>query len=333
MNNTLVERPFEILLVEDSAMDTLLVKRALAKEGLLKNLVGVTDGEQAMSHLHRNAAGPERPDLILLDLNLPKKDGREVLVECKGDPILNTIPIVVFTTTQSNSEIQLCYDLGADSVVVKPQELNPFLETVRSIEGYWRRTTQKESEASESRIAGVEEPAGYSDQLLLHPLVLATVKALQQKTAEEPFGRVWSSQANCLDMSISPKSIGRAGKVMDMLLKSLEARGFRVQVLPRPFGRDWYTCANVFGEAVEFKMEESSKRLHHQRLEGQDEGIYDVWDYKPTGQLNLIITSHRRPGLKSTWVDLRKNPIEDQLDSFMDGLLWAAMAAKQDGAD
>jgi chemotaxis family two-component system response regulator Rcp1 len=137
------ERPFEILLVEDSPMDTLLVKQALAKEEREINLVELKDGEQAIRYLRHTAGGSSRPNLVLLDLNLPKIDGWELLGECKLDPTLKTIPIVVFTTSQSNEEIQICYELGANSVVCKPTGLYPFLETVRSVEKYWRELSHR----------------------------------------------------------------------------------------------------------------------------------------------------------------------------------------------
>jgi CheY-like chemotaxis protein len=138
-----LDRPYEILLVEDSPMDTLLVKQALAQEEKTINLVDLKDGEQAIGYLRHNASGPKRPDLVLLDLNLPKMDGWEVLGECKVDPTLKAIPIVVFTTSQTKDEIQICYELGANSVVCKPDGLYPFLEAVRGVEKYWRNLSHR----------------------------------------------------------------------------------------------------------------------------------------------------------------------------------------------
>jgi chemotaxis family two-component system response regulator Rcp1 len=128
-------KPYEILLVEDSATDARLVSKALAP-GRKKSITTVVDGEQAMAYLHERA-GTALPDLMLLDLNLPKKDGWEVLAECKNDPVLRAVPIVVFTTSQLEREVHRCYELGANSFVAKPFELDPFLRAVKSIEDYW----------------------------------------------------------------------------------------------------------------------------------------------------------------------------------------------------
>jgi CheY-like chemotaxis protein len=140
---TSAERPFEIVLIEDSPMDALMVKRALTEETAKTNLVELQDGEQGIGYLRDNWKGPNRPDLVLLDLNLPKMDGWELLGECKHDPALKSIPIVVFTTSQSNEDIQICYALGANSVVCKPDGLYPFLETVKSVEKYWRALSHR----------------------------------------------------------------------------------------------------------------------------------------------------------------------------------------------
>jgi chemotaxis family two-component system response regulator Rcp1 len=113
-----------------------MVLKGLARNKRKKNIVTSVDGDQAMEYLHRTNAAT-KPDLILLDLNLPKKDGWEVLAECKADPILKIIPIVVFTTSELGSEVQRCYELGANSFVAKPFELDSFLSTIQSIEDYW----------------------------------------------------------------------------------------------------------------------------------------------------------------------------------------------------
>ena len=132
--------PKEILLIEDSSTDTKMVLRALANSTRRKNVVTSVDGDQAMTYLRKKVDGV-KPDLILLDLNLPKKDGWEVLAECKSDPRLKNIPIVVFTTSQQSSEVRRCYELGANSFVAKPFELDAFLETIQSIEDYWLGTS------------------------------------------------------------------------------------------------------------------------------------------------------------------------------------------------
>lgn len=129
----------EILLIEDNLGDIRLIKEAF-KEGKIINRVSVVeDGEAAMAFLRREGpyAGAVRPDLILLDLNLPKKDGREVLAEIKADEDLKRIPVVVLTTSQAEEDILRTYDLHANCYVAKPVDLEQFLAVVRSIEDYW----------------------------------------------------------------------------------------------------------------------------------------------------------------------------------------------------
>lgn len=129
----------EILLIEDNLGDIRLIKEAF-KEGKIINRVSVVeDGEAAMAFLRREGpyAGAVRPDLILLDLNLPKKDGREVLAEIKADEDLKRIPVVILTTSQAEEDILRTYDLHANCYVAKPVDLEQFLAVVRSIEDYW----------------------------------------------------------------------------------------------------------------------------------------------------------------------------------------------------
>lgn len=132
-------RPIEILLVEDSAADIRLTVEAL-KEGKVKNHLSIArDGEETLDFLrqqngHENAP---RPDLILLDLNLPKKDGREVLQEIKADPNLKRIPVVVMTTSQAEEDIIKAYNLSANCYITKPVDLDKFIAVVRSIEDFW----------------------------------------------------------------------------------------------------------------------------------------------------------------------------------------------------
>ena len=132
-------RPAEVLLVEDNPGDARLTLEAL-KEGKVLNRVSVVpDGVEAMAFLRRQGpyADVPRPDLILLDLNLPKKDGREVLAEIKADPGLKRIPVVILTTSQAEEDIARTYDLHANCYVTKPVDLDKFLEVVRSIEDFW----------------------------------------------------------------------------------------------------------------------------------------------------------------------------------------------------
>jgi two-component system, chemotaxis family, response regulator Rcp1 len=132
-------RPIEILLVEDSPSDTELTLEAL-KDFKVRNHVSVVeDGVQAMAFLRREGpfALAPRPDLIMLDLNLPRKDGREVLADIKGNENLKSIPIVVLTTSRADQDILRAYQLNANCYINKPVDFNQFLEVVRSIESFW----------------------------------------------------------------------------------------------------------------------------------------------------------------------------------------------------
>ena len=132
-------RPIEILLVEDSPSDTELTVEAL-KDFKVRNHVSIVeDGVQAMQFLRRQGpyAQAPRPDMIMLDLNLPRKDGREVLAEIKGDDNLKTIPIVVLTTSRAEQDILRAYQLNANCYINKPVDFSQFLEVVRSIESFW----------------------------------------------------------------------------------------------------------------------------------------------------------------------------------------------------
>ncbi len=132
-------RPIEILLVEDSPSDTDLTLEAL-KDFKVRNHVSVVeDGVQALEFLRRQSPFTDvpRPDLIMLDLNLPRKDGREVLAEIKVDENLRTIPIVVLTTSRAEQDILRAYQLSANCYITKPVDFNQFLEVVRSIENFW----------------------------------------------------------------------------------------------------------------------------------------------------------------------------------------------------
>jgi two-component system, chemotaxis family, response regulator Rcp1 len=132
-------RPIEILLVEDSPSDTDLTIEALKEGRLSTNLSHVEDGVEAMEFLGRkNAyANAPRPDLILLDLNLPRKDGRELLEELKSDPDLRTIPVVVLTTSKDDLDITQAYQLRANCYIAKPVDFMQFVNVVRAIEHFW----------------------------------------------------------------------------------------------------------------------------------------------------------------------------------------------------
>jgi chemotaxis family two-component system response regulator Rcp1 len=131
--------PVEILLVEDNLGDARLAKEALKDSKLINNLSHVADGEEAMAFLRREGkyAGAPRPDLILLDLNLPRKDGREVLAEVKADENLKRIPVVILTVSSAEEDIFKTYNLHANCYITKPIDLNQFLKVVHSIEDFW----------------------------------------------------------------------------------------------------------------------------------------------------------------------------------------------------
>ena len=132
-------RPIEILLVEDNPGDIRLTKEALKEGKVLNTLTVVQDGVEALACLRRQGryAGARRPDLILLDLNLPKKDGREVLAEIKNDEALKYIPVVILTTSQDEQDVLKSYGLHANCYITKPVELEQFISVVKAIEDFW----------------------------------------------------------------------------------------------------------------------------------------------------------------------------------------------------
>ncbi len=132
-------RPIEILMVEDNPGDVRLTVEAL-KEGKVRNILHtVEDGEEALKFLRRQETYTKapRPDLVLLDLNLPKKNGREVLAEIKTDPDLKRIPVVILTVSQAEQDILKSYDLHANCYITKPVDLEQFLSVVKNIENFW----------------------------------------------------------------------------------------------------------------------------------------------------------------------------------------------------
>ena len=131
--------PIEILLVEDNPGDVRLTQEVL-KEGKVHNRLSVVEnGVQAISFLRKENEYQDAstPDLILLELNLPKKDGREVLVDIKNDPELKKIPVVVLTTSQAEEDILKVYDLNANCYISKPVDFDQFIDVVKSIENFW----------------------------------------------------------------------------------------------------------------------------------------------------------------------------------------------------
>lgn len=131
--------PVQILLVEDSPADIELTTEALAEARVANDLHVVTDGDAALAYLRREPPYTDepRPDLVLLDLNLPGKDGRDVLAEAKADPGLASIPIVVLTTSGAEADILRSYELHANSYITKPVRFDDFLRTVQSLEDFW----------------------------------------------------------------------------------------------------------------------------------------------------------------------------------------------------
>lgn len=129
----------EILLVEDNPADVDLTKETLEFAKLRNRLHAVNDGVEALAFLRRQPPfeNAVRPDLILLDLNLPRKDGREVLQELKVDPTLRTIPVVVLTSSDAEKDVIKSYDLGANCYITKPVDLDQFADVVRCIEDFW----------------------------------------------------------------------------------------------------------------------------------------------------------------------------------------------------
>lgn len=129
----------EILLIEDNAGDARLVLEALRDAKVRNNLTWVADGEDGIVFLRREgkyAAAP-RPDLILLDLNLPRRDGRELLAEIKADEKFRRVPVVVLTTSQAEEDILRAYNLNANCYITKPVDLDQFIKVIRSIEDFW----------------------------------------------------------------------------------------------------------------------------------------------------------------------------------------------------
>ena len=132
-------RPVEILLVEDNPGDERLTREALKEGKVYSNLHWVKDGVEAMEFLRRGGKhqGAPRPDIILLDLNLPKKDGREVLQDIKNDAELKRIPVVVLTTSKAEEDVLRTYNLHANCYVTKPVDLEKFIVVVKSIDAFW----------------------------------------------------------------------------------------------------------------------------------------------------------------------------------------------------
>ncbi len=135
----MTEREIEILLVEDNPGDARLTTEALKEANVRNKLNHLTDGVEALAFLRRQGkyAAANRPDLILLDLNLPRKDGREVLAEIKGDDRLKRIPVLILTTSQAEEDILRAYSLNANCYIAKPVDLDQFIKVVTVIKDFW----------------------------------------------------------------------------------------------------------------------------------------------------------------------------------------------------
>ena len=131
--------PIDILMVEDNLGDARLTQEALKESKMLNNLFHAKDGVEAMEFLRKEGKFKDMPtpDIILLDLNLPRKDGREVLAELKAIPKLKNIPVVVLTTSDAEQDILMSYNLHANCYITKPVDLDKFIEIVRGIENFW----------------------------------------------------------------------------------------------------------------------------------------------------------------------------------------------------
>jgi len=129
-----------ILIAEDDADDRYLLQAAFDENGYEDKLCFVENGLELIDYLHQWRAGKpgyERPSFIMLDLNMPRKDGREVLTELKNDDLLRTIPVIVFSTTNNEQEMKRCYDAGANSYITKPNSFEGLVQTVAAVRSYW----------------------------------------------------------------------------------------------------------------------------------------------------------------------------------------------------
>jgi CheY-like chemotaxis protein len=151
----MTHKVLSILIAEDDPDDRILLKEAFESSALSSSLHFVEDGEQLIDFLHQRGAYdraeiPPRPGFILLDLNMPKKDGRESLAEIKATPGLRSIPVVVMTTSNSKEDVSHCYDLGANSYITKPAAMSDLVQMIQSLGKYWFEVVTLPASVSEA---------------------------------------------------------------------------------------------------------------------------------------------------------------------------------------
>ncbi len=134
----------EILLIEDNPGDVLLTREAFKECGHNHSITAVKDGVEGLKYLKKEDpySGAVTPDLVLLDLNLPRKDGRELLKDMKSDEDLRTIPVIILSTSKNELDIEKCYELDVNCYITKPVELDNFIEVIKSIEQYWMKSAK-----------------------------------------------------------------------------------------------------------------------------------------------------------------------------------------------
>ena len=140
-------KPLRVMIADDDPDDQWLITDALKAANIAHQVVFVSDGVELMDYLHQkgqysNPQAYPRPDLILLDLNMPRKDGREALCEIKSDPELRRIPVVIFTTSQSAEDVAQCYDLGGNAYVVKPHSFAGLVQVLKTLDEHWCNTAR-----------------------------------------------------------------------------------------------------------------------------------------------------------------------------------------------
>lgn len=143
---SVTKRPWVILCAEDDPDDRMLMRDALVEIDFVDGVVFVEDGEEAIAYLRHEGAYAARehraPQLVMLDLNMPRKDGREALREIKGDPLLRSIPVVIFTTSNATSDVDSSYDSGASSFITKPHSFSELVGILDQLRHYWRDTVE-----------------------------------------------------------------------------------------------------------------------------------------------------------------------------------------------